>query len=435
MYIIYNLLLVLIFIIYSPILIYKELTNTNKKNTKELFGFYANKIKSLATNNKVIWIHAVSVGETVAASPVVKELKKELPEYKLIFSTTTYTGQNMAHKIIEDADAIVYFPFDLPFAVNKALNIINPDLIMIIETELWPNFIKIANKRGHKIIYANGRISDSSYKKYNYLGSIMPDMLNNIDCLAMQSEQDKNRVIELGANEKKVFNLGNTKFDQNYSLISENKKEKYRKLFKINKDNLVFVAGSTHPDEEKHLIQIYQELKKEFPNLYFIVAPRDIERAAEINEIFKTNNIDAVKKTELKNNNSKKIEALILNTIGELAQIYSIADLVFVGGSMMGKGGHNVLEPAAQGKLVFFGPDMSNFKDSRDLLIKNDAGIQVNTWQSLKKELNYYLNNKNNLKNRGEKARKVILNNRGASKRILNHTLKIIKQKSCQHQD
>jgi len=284
MYIIYNLLLVLIFIIYSPILIYKELTNTNKKNTKELFGFYANKIKSLATNNKVIWIHAVSVGETVAASPVVKELKKELPEYKLIFSTTTYTGQNMAHKIIEDADAIVYFPFDLPFAVNKALNIINPDLIMIIETELWPNFIKIANKRGHKIIYANGRISDSSYKKYNYLGSIMPDMLNNIDCLAMQSEQDKNRVIELGANEKKVFNLGNTKFDQNYSLISENKKEKYRKLFKINKDNLVFVAGSTHPDEEKHLIQIYQELKKVQKELAEIEID-DSQRARELDII------------------------------------------------------------------------------------------------------------------------------------------------------
>ncbi|RAK11946.1 3-deoxy-D-manno-octulosonic-acid transferase [Halanaerobium saccharolyticum] len=429
MYLIYNLLLFIILIFYSPILIYKKITNTNKKNIKEMFGFYSKDIKKLAKNNKVIWIHAVSVGETVAASPIVKELKKELPEHKVIFSTTTYTGQNMAHKIIDDADAVVYFPFDLPFAVRKALKAINPELIMIIETELWPNFIKIAKNKGHKIIYANGRISDSSFKKYKYLGSILPDMLNNIDCLAMQSVQDKERVIELGANAEKVLNLGNTKFDQNYSSISESKKEDYRNKFKINEDNLVFVAGSTHDDEEKHLIQIYKDLKENFPGLYFIIAPRDIERAAEIESLFQKNNIDPIKKSELKNQNPDKIDALILNTIGELAQIYSIADLVFVGGSMMGKGGHNILEPAAQGKLVFFGPDMSNFKDSRDLLLKNDAGIQVNSWQSLKEQLLYYLNHLNDLNSKGEKARKVILNNRGASKRILEHTLKVLKQK------
>jgi len=429
MYIIYNLLLFIILVLYSPILIYKKITNTGKKNIKEMFGFYSENIKELAKNNKVIWIHAVSVGETVAASPVVKELKKELPEHKIIFSTTTYTGQNMAHKIINDADAIVYFPFDLPFAVKRALKAINPELIMIIETELWPNFIKIAKNKGHKVIYANGRISDSSFKKYKYLGSILPKMLNNIDCLAMQSEQDKERVIELGANAEKVLNLGNTKFDQNYFSISESKKEDYRNKFKINEDDLVFVAGSTHADEEKHLIQIYKELKKNFPSLYFIVAPRDIERAAEIERLFYKNNIDSIKKSELKNQSPDKIDALILNTIGELAQIYSIADLVFVGGSMMGKGGHNILEPAAQGKLVFFGPDMSNFKDSRDLLLKNDAGIQVNSWQSLKEQLLYYLNNINDLNSKGEKARKVILNNKGASKRILDHTLKVLKQK------
>ena len=427
MYIIYNLLLFIFLIIYSPVLIYKKITNTDKKNSKEMFGFYSKDIKELTKNNKVIWIHAVSVGETAAASPVVKELKKELPEHKIIFSTTTYTGQNMAHKIIKDADAVIYFPFDLPFAVKRALKTINPELIMIIETELWPNFIKIAKNTGHKIIYANGRISDSSFKKYKYLGSILPDMLNNIDCLAMQSEQDKERVIELGANAEKVLNLGNTKFDQNYSSISESKKEYYRNKFKINEDNLVFIAGSTHDDEEKHLIQIYKDLKKNFPSLYFIAAPRDIGRAAEIERLFHKNNINSIKKSELKNQSPDKIDALILNTIGELAQIYSIADLVFVGGSMMGKGGHNILEPAAQGKLVFFGPDMSNFKASTKLLLENNVGVQVNSWQELSAELIHYLNNKKELIRKGEKARKIILKNRGASKRISKNTWKIIK--------
>ncbi len=427
MYIIYNLLLFIILVFYSPILIYKEITNSNKKNIKEMFGFYSDNIKNLTENNKIIWIHAVSVGETVAASPVVKKLKKEFPEHKIIFSTTTYTGQNMAHKIIKDADAVVYFPFDLPFAVKRALKTINPELIMIIETELWPNFIKKAKKMGHKIIFANGRISDSSFKKYKYLGSIMPDMLNNIDCLAMQSEQDKNRVIELGANEEKVFNLGNTKFDQNYSSISEEKKDAYKTKFKISKDNLVFVAGSTHADEEKHLIKIYKDLKLKFPELYFIVAPRDIERAAEIADIFKKNDIDYIKKSELKNKSPEKIDVLILNTIGELAQIYSLADLVFVGGSMMGKGGHNILEPAAHGKLVFFGPDMSNFKDSTELLLGNNAGIQVDSYDKLEEKLNYYLKNRPELEEKGKKAKALILENKGASEKISTKAIKLLK--------
>jgi 3-deoxy-D-manno-octulosonic-acid transferase len=332
----------------------------------------------------------------------------------------------MAHKIINDADAIVYFPFDLPFAVKKALKTINPDLIMIIETELWPNFIKIAKNKGHKIIYANGRISDSSFKKYKYLGSIMPDMLNKLDCLAMQSEQDKNRVIELGANAEKVLNLGNTKFDQNYSSISEEKKEDYRTKFKISKENLVFVAGSTHADEEKHLIQLYKDLKKDFPNLYFIVAPRDIERAAEIEDLFQKNNIDSIKKSELINKSPDKIDALILNTIGELAQIYSIADLVFVGGSMMGKGGHNILEPAAHGKLVFFGPDMSNFKDSTKLLLEHEVGVQVKNYKDLENQLLYYLDNPQILAHKGKKARTIILKNRGASKKIVDSVFEFV---------
>jgi 3-deoxy-D-manno-octulosonic-acid transferase len=427
MYIIYNLLLFLILIIYLPILILKKITKTNKKNINELFGFYSDKIKDISANKNTVWIHAVSVGETVAASPIVKELKKELTDHKIIFSTTTYTGQNMAKQIIDDADAVIYFPFDLPFAIKNALNTINPDLIMIIETELWPNFIKIAKKQSYKIIYANGRISDSSFKKYKYLGSIMPEMLNNIDYLAMQSEEDKRRVIELGADKNRVSNLGNTKFDQSYSTISKSKKTQYLNEFNISQDDLVFVAGSTHDDEEINLIEIYKELKNKFPNLYFIIAPRDIERADEIKNLFNNYNIDSVKRTDIENKMSEKDNVLILNTIGELAQIYSLADLVFVGGSMMGKGGHNILEPAAHGKLVFFGPDMSNFKDSTRLLLKNNVGIQVNNWEELKQNFLYYLNNRQELKDKGNKARRVILKNRGASKRIVESAMKILK--------
>jgi 3-deoxy-D-manno-octulosonic-acid transferase len=192
-------------------------------------------------------------------------------------------------------------------------------------------------------------------------------------------------------------------------------------------DDLVFVAGSTHDDEEINLIKIYKELKNKFPNLYFIIAPRDIERADEIKNLFNNYDIDSVKRTDIEKKMSEKDNVLILNTIGELAQIYSLADLVFVGGSMMGKGGHNILEPAAHGKLVFFGPDMSNFKDSTRLLLKNNVGIQVNNWEELKQNFLYFLNNRQELKEKGNKARRVILKNRGASKRIVESALRILK--------
>ncbi|MGM0410235.1 MAG: 3-deoxy-D-manno-octulosonic acid transferase [Bacillota bacterium] len=414
MYIIYNIILTLALILYIPIILYKLFKGKYNKELKERFGIISNEIKDQFHNKPTIWIHAVSVGETVAASSVVKKLRSEFPEYKILFSTVTTSGQEMAHKIIEEnVDNIIYFPLDLSFIVKKALVAINPDLIIIMETELWPNFIKNASENGSKIMYVNGRISGKSFKLYKYLGPILNDMLSKIDFLSMQSSEDLERIIELGATKNKVINSGNTKFDQTYAEPDKNKIQKYRQEFKIDEDQTVLVAGSTHDDEEENLLNIYLNIKKDYPNLIFILAPRHIDRSADIEKLYQNKNISVIKRTEVQKRN--KEDVIILDTIGELAQIYSIADLVFVGGSMMGKGGHNILEPAAQGKLVFFGKDMFNFKDSTKLLLDNDVGIQVETWDELNKELNYYLDNPEILAEKGEKAREVILQNRGAS--------------------
>ena len=417
-YIIYNLLLILILIFYIPIILYKILKGRYNKEIKERFGIISEESKNKFKDNPTIWIHAVSVGETVAASSVVENVRKKFPEYKIVFSTVTNTGQEMAHKIIEEnVDNIIYFPLDLSFVVKKAIKAINPDLVMIMETELWPNFIKNANENDSKIMYVNGRISEKSFKLYKYLGPILNDMLSKIDYFSMQSALDAERIINLGAEKSKVINSGNTKFDQTYAEPDQDKIEKYRSEFKINKGQPVFVAGSTHDDEEENLLDIYLDLKERYPDLVFILAPRHVKRSDEIINMYKKENISVIKRTEIDKKNVGKEDVILLNTIGELAQVYSVADLVFVGGSMMGKGGHNILEPAAQGKLVFFGKDMFNFKDSTKLLLNNDVGIQVNSWEELKKKLLFYLKNDDLLEKKGRKARKIILQNRGAAQK------------------
>ena len=425
-YIIYNLLIFFILIIYIPVIFYKIIRGKYKKKIKEMFGLYKDKIKNIFKNNKTIWIHAVSVGETVAASSIVEKIRKKFPEYKIIFSTVTETGQEMANKIINDADKIVYFPLDLSFIVKKALKAINPDLIVIMETELWPNFIKEAKKTNSKIMFANGRISDKSFKFYKYLGPILKDMLKQIDFFSMQSAQDVERIVELGAKKDRVLNSGNTKFDQTYAEFDENKKKEYEKEFKISSEQPVFVAGSTHDDEESNLINVYKKLKKEYNDLVFVLAPRHIERVDAIKKIYYKENLSTVKRTKVKNRIPGREDIIILDTIGELAQIYSIADIVFVGGSMMGKGGHNILEPAAQGDLVFFGPDMFNFKDSKRLILENEAGIQVADWKELTDKLIYFFNNDILREKKGEKARQVILKNRGASEKNIDLAEKLL---------
>ncbi len=427
MYLIYNLILLVFSILYIPYLFIKKTTGSYQKNIKQRFGIISEEIKNIFKDQPTIWIHAVSVGETVAASSLVKEIKEKLPRHKILFSTVTTTGQEMAHKIIDDADEIIYFPLDLNFAVKNAIKTINPNLIVIMETELWPNFIKQADKNNNKIMFANARISDSSYKSYKYLGPLLRDMITKVDLFDMQSQEDAERIIDLGADKNKVFSSGNTKFDQTYAEINNSEVEKYYELFKIKKEQPIFVAGSTHDDEENHLLDVFKNLKEKYNDLVFILAPRDVDRDEEITNIFESEGIKTVKRSSIEKRSTENHKVIILNTIGELAKIYSIADLVFVGGSMMGKGGHNILEPAAQGKLVFFGPDMFNFKDSTKLLLENNVGIQVKSWQELSKKLLYYLNNKDELKSKGNKAREVILKNRGASERIVKNALKILK--------
>lgn len=422
MYIIYDILFMLLFSLYIPIFLFEMWKGKYRKGLGERFGFISeDKFKKLA-GRPVIWIHSVSVGETVAASPVVKEIKKKYPDHAILFSTVTETGQNMAHKIIKEADTYIYFPFDLSIILKSVFSQIDAELVIIMETELWPNFIREADKRDIRVVLANGRISDSSAKRYKYLGPFLKDMLDKIDLLCMQSEQDLSYIRELGAEKGKTFNTGNTKLDQNYSAVSETEKEHYYQEFKIDGDQPLLVVGSTHPNEEEQFIEVFKDLKKEFSRLIMVVAPRHIKRTEEIKEMYLASGINVICRTEIEERVDEPI--ILLDTIGELAKIYSIADLVFVGGSLVERGGHNILEPAAHGKLVFFGPNMFNFKESTRILLENNAAIQVKNKEELIEKLKTFLQDSSLLKSYSKNTRAVIEKKQGASIK----TVKLLKE-------
>ncbi|GAB6137353.1 glycosyltransferase N-terminal domain-containing protein [Halanaerobaculum tunisiense] len=415
-YWLYDLLLVISCILYLPVMLYKVIIKDQSlRQFKQRLGLLSSRIKDKLTTKQVIWVHAASVGETGAAEPVVTELRQEFPEYKILFSTMTATGQEMAHKLIDEADEIIYFPFDLPWVMKKVLQEINPELVVLMETELWPNFLRQAKRLGSKVMIASGRISDKSIDRYQLLGSFGEEVIGQIDSYSMQSELDKERIITLGADKGLVYNNGNTKFDQEYSNTSHKAKEEIYQEYKLDPEAPIIVAGSTHEDEEEQLIACYQELKEQFPDLVLLLAPRYVGRKEEIEATYQEAGIETVRRSQLETRDPQQESVIIVDTIGELASLYGIADLVFIGGSLIDRGGHNILEPASQGKPVFFGPYMYNFKDSTELLLEHKVGIQVKNVRELTDKMTKYLSKPDLLAAKNKQALKLIEQNQGAA--------------------
>jgi len=416
LYAIYNVAYIILFFILIPVFLYRSFFKGKYRR-----GIYdrlgtppAEKLPS-DDAGLTIWIHAVSVGETAAAAPVADKIKDNYPECNLIFSTTTDTGHNMAEKVIECADSTIYFPLDFSFSAKNSLDQIDPDVVILTETELWPNFIRIANKRSIKLMLINGRISDDSFRGYSIIKPFMKRVLRKVDCFSMQSEKDKEYILNLGADPKKVYNSGNTKFDMDKFQVTPEDQSQIEKEFKTKGKFPIIVAGSTHPDEEEKFLSTFSKIKEKFDGARMILAPRHIKRADDIAAFYEDAGFSTIMRTNMKDEISSDIDIIILDTIGELAEIYSIGDLIFVGGSLVNEGGHNILEPAMQGKMVFFGPYMQNFRANVELVKNYGVGIQVESSEELTAKMLYYLRNREELQERGRNARKMVEENRGAA--------------------
>ncbi len=438
MYILYNILGLLVFlVVILPFFLYRLVTEKGfAARFRQSMGLIRREEISHVINTDCIWIHGASVGEIVATSPLVKEIKKIMPERKVLVSAFTVGGYNMAKQIIPEADAIIYFPLDLVWVAESVVRRVHPGIFLPVETELWPNFLRAIRERNIPVMMVNGRISEKSVKNYRYLFSIWRDMLRTVSRFCMQSSIDANYITHLGADPKKIFVTGNTKFDQTYAEVTPEDLAAYKTELGLGADAFpVIVAGSTHPPEEEALLTSFTELRKQYPKARLIIAPRWIERVNEIRRMSGKFNYQAGLRSKLKDMDGPRPEypVVIIDTIGELGRIYAVGDIVFIGGSLMHHGGHNVLEPAAHAKPILVGPNMDNFKDSYALLSKAGALHTVQDVSGLTKELLTISGDNSLRKKMGDASIQVIRENRGAALNTMHYLTDLLERASVPH--
>ena len=371
MYLAYSLLLSLGLIILIPHFLFQALAHG-----KYVAGLRQRLGAVPQVNGKpVIWLHCVSVGETQAARPLAKRLKQQFPHHDLVVSTITLTGQNLARDVFRnEAASIFYFPFDWRWTVRRALKAVNPAVVLIMETELWPNFLRECNSRRIPVALVNGRISRQSYRRYRLIKSFLRRVLPSLSVAVMQSETDAHRLEELGMATEKLFTAGNLKFDAEPASELTSKTEELRTRFAFERSVPLILAASTHAPEEQIMLESIQKLREKQP-VRLMLAPRHPERFNEVASLLQKSGLAWTRRTNQPDAKDANATVVLLDTIGELPATYALADIVFVGGSIVDKGGHNVLEPAAAGATVVTGAHTHNFHAIVELM--NEAGALV----------------------------------------------------------
>ncbi|AFM23867.1 3-deoxy-D-manno-octulosonic acid transferase [Desulfomonile tiedjei] len=376
-----------------------------------------------------IWFHAVSVGEVTALNPLVQAVKELVPESSVIVSTGTETGQQKARESIKNADGFLYMPLDFPEFLNPVIKTIDPDLFVLMETELWPNLIHLLKHRGTMLAIANGRISDRSFPRYRKLRRFFSSTLEKLDLLLMSTDTDAARIRDMGAPETAIHVTGNTKFDAALTALPSIPDPQLCAALELTGEEPVLVAGSIHPGEFEILLDAYDSLTARFPELILILVPRHIERTPQILALINEKKLDApLLKTAADRGEKRNGRSIIVvDKIGELFQIFSLASVVFIGGSLVKRGGQNILEPAAWGKVVLFGPSMEDFREARDALVSAGAGIQVRDTSDLVRWVAAMLSDRSDAEERGMRGKQEIMKHIGSSRRnaqILVNSLK-----------
>jgi 3-deoxy-D-manno-octulosonic-acid transferase len=365
----------------------------------------------------LLWLHAVSVGEASALSPLASELSNILPDAAILVSTGTETGQAKAKSVIKSAAGFFYLPLDFPGFTKRVVKSIRPDLFVMMETEIWPNLIHQLKKEGSAIAIANGRISDRSFPRYKRLRRFFSSTLEKIDLFAMGTALDADRVFQMGAPRDRIHVTGNMKFDSLIIDVNQGEIDGLRTKLSLDDVSPVFVAGSTHPGEHEIILDAYLRLKAEYPGLVLIIVPRHIDktdlvvasvRERGINDPILMSSMDA---GESRGNSN----IVIIDKMGELFKIYSLASLVFVGGSLVPKGGQNILEPAMWGKRILFGPSMEDFREAREMLISVGSATQVADLEELVRVAREILSDRTESLRLGEEGKKSISRHFGSA--------------------
>ncbi|MGV1099500.1 3-deoxy-D-manno-octulosonic acid transferase [Thiovibrio sp. JS02] len=414
LYLLYQLVGWLLFIVVSPFaFVYIFATGKHRQGIRQRLGFFED-LRLDEEKSQRIWIHAASVGEVQVARALIAQISTQLPEAAVILSTGNRHGYSVAVNQLPAEVTCIYAPLDLMGVVNRALDAIRPTVYICLETELWPNVIRQAYSRGVKLLLLNGRLSENSFAGYRKIKGFMRDLLSCFTKIAVIQGGDAKRFRTLGAKPDRIRILGNAKYDQVARGIDRGTAERYRRLLSLHPKQPVLVAGSTHTGEEEMLIEVFRSLQQRLPDLIWVVAPRHLRRLDEVEKLFSEKGI-AIERLSRISEQGRLAEVILVDGMGELAGLYSIATYVFCGGSLVERGGHNILEAAAWGTPVFYGPCMKDFLDAKALLESEQAGFCVKNHQELTKRLLYYIDRPEEYAVAGRSAMKVAKRQEGSA--------------------
>ena len=429
----YNLFFTLFFIASSPYYFWRMSRRGNwQAGFQERFGRFTTRLKQAITNRHVLWIHAVSVGEVNIATQLIRSLEARLPNLKIIISTTTSTGMGELRKRLPSHIEKIYYPIDRKKYVSRALRVINPEAIVLVEAEIWPNFLWTARSRGIPTFLVNARMSDRSYRGYRRFAFLFRQIFRSFAGVGVQNELDRARLVELGARPEAVRVVGNLKFDG--AVLTERPPIDVKVLLAqlgVGPGDPVIVAGSTHPGEEAILGRVFQRLRSEFQNLFLVVVPRHFERGKEAGKDLESAGLRVVYRTELSPESRRlrsEVDCLLVNTTGELRYFYQPATVIFVGKSLAGEGGQNPIEPAALRKPIVFGPYMQNFESIAEAFLRADAAVQIKDETALEETLGSLLRDGVRREAIADRALKVVRENKGAIDRTVDMIVEHLKE-------
>ena len=420
MHVFYTLAIVVLAVVLSPWFAYQALRYRKYvANLPQRMGYLP--ISFNLDGDESIWIHAVSVGEVLTARALLSELRQRYPGLRIFLSTTTLSGQQVARTRLPDVDAVFFLPFDLPPFVNRTLRLVKPRLFIMMETEIWPNLLRACRRQGVRTMLVNGRISSRSYPRYRLARGFFRGVLADVDRFCMQSDESARRIIDIGADPARVTVTGSLKFEslESPALAAGRGAGRVLRFFRIPASRPVFMAASTLKGEEALVLSAFGALRRVQPSAMLIIAPRKPERFGEAHDLARAEGYRVLRRTELAVDSEPRADVVVLDSIGELAHLFQVATVVFVGGSLVDQGGHNILEPAVHGKPIVFGPYMQNFAEIAATFLKSQAAIQVMTASELTEVVVRLAGDPVERARLGAAARALVEANRGAKPRTL----------------
>ncbi|MBT5019361.1 MAG: 3-deoxy-D-manno-octulosonic acid transferase [Planctomicrobium sp.] len=409
----FNLIYLLLLAVISPALIYQRWKHGKYRDgwSQKLWGQLPQR-QSL--ERQKVWLHAVSVGEVLQLQQVVRELRQRTDSLDILISTTTHTGYQVASEKFTDCE-VAYFPLDFSWSVRNALRRVQPDLIVLVELELWPNFLSTAKQRGIPVVLINGRLSEKSFRGYKKLKWLFAKLLNQLNHIAVQSQEYRDRFIALGCRLEIISVTGSIKFDGVQTNRKRPPVEELREFFQLNENEVIFIAGSTQSPEEEMALEAYSSVLTHVPQARLIIVPRHPERGATIAKSITDAGFSVIQRSTGMSSGSGVMNVGLLDTVGELNDCWALADAAFVGGSFGDRGGQNMLEPAAYGAAVCFGPNTRNFRQIVELLKSQHAAETVQNQAELNQFVLRMLSDLSHAREMGSRAKQLVLAQQGAT--------------------